>query len=325
MKKVLIAATASAVMLSTIGLAEACSSVVWESNHGVVLTRTMDWMESTKPVLMTVREGSIRNLHGVQTGDTYKVKHDYLAIAGYGDLIGEGVNKHGLQVSVQYYRPMTLNKAEKGEVSQVELGGYLLSNYTTVEEVLEALPTLKVGSAAIPELPEPPAFHYGVTDASGDRIVIQYDDDGMNVYRGEDARVMTNNPGQDVLLESWHAKKGELAETGGPDRNFNLEAGNTSAEQRFVFSNYFVSQLKESHSPTHAMMAVEGTTFKVPQQAAYAGEGAMDTYATEYSITYNLDSGDVVFKYTGDDKWSQDQWNFKQILSSNKNVKLPLY
>lgn len=67
------------------------------------------------------------------------------------------------------------------------------------------------------------------------------------------------------------------------------------------------------------MMMVEGTTFKVPQQAAYAPDRGMDTYATEYSITYNLDSGDVVFKYTGD-SWTQESWNFYDIIDSDKSV-----
>ncbi|OQX40391.1 MAG: hypothetical protein B0D91_00105 [Oceanospirillales bacterium LUC14_002_19_P2] len=87
-----------------------------------------------------------------------------------------------------------------------------------------------------------------------------------------------------------------------------------------MFSAYFVDQLKTSLSPIHAMMAVEGTTFKVPQQVVYKLDVKMTTYATEYSITYNLESGDVVFKYT-----YGSNWNYKTILASDESVERALY
>jgi hypothetical protein len=48
------------------------------------------------------------------------------------------------------------------------------------------------------------------------------------------------------------------------------------------------------------MMSVEGTTLKVQQAAYSAVDSAMPTYVTEYRITYNLNSGDVAFKYMGE-------------------------
>ena len=89
-------------------------------------------------------------------------------------------------------------------------------------------------------------------------------------------------------------------------------------------AKYFVSQLRSANSPLQAMMAVEGTAFKVPQQAAYRPQDGMDTYATEYTITYNLESGDVVFKYTGED-WNQSEWNFKRLFMISDLLENPLY
>ena len=51
----------------------------------------------------------------------------------------------------------------------------------------------------------------------------------------------------------------------------------------------------------------------------------MTTYATEYSITYNLDSGDVVFKYTYGSNWNQQGWNDRTILASDESVNKALY
>ncbi len=323
MKKVLIV---SAMVTAALGstTSQACSNVLWNSPEGVVVTRTMDWMESTKPLLLTVRAGDKRNLHGAPTGSgEYTVKHDYLAIAGYGKLIGEGVNEHGLHTSVQYYRTMVAEEGTKAKLSQNEVGGYILANYDSVQDVLDNIQDIQFGLTAIPGMQEAPRWHYIISDKFGDRALLQYDKDGVQVYRGEDAQVVTNTS-QKGLLTAWAKKEKELKSSGGFDSKFQLNSGNTDSEQRFVFAKYFVSQLKTASSPVNAMMSVEGTAFKVPQQAAYRPADGMDTYATEYTITYNLNSGDVVFKYTGD-SWSQDSWNYKEILSSDIQLAKPLY
>ncbi len=303
---------------------EACSNVVWKSNHGTVITRTMDWMDATHPTLKTYRAGDTRNLHGVDSGDTYTVDIDFLAVESFG-LVTEGVNESGFQMSVQFYRDMALDDAQKNNLAQLELAAYLLGSAHTVEKALAMVKQLKVGMVPLPALAEAPVGHYIMTDKSGDRALLQYDQEGLKIYRGEDARVVTNNPSQAVHLKQWKEKKAEIAASGGFDSTINLEAGNTQSTQRSVFSNYFVDQLKTSLSPIHAMMAVEGTTFKVPQQAAYKLGGKMTTYATEYSITYNLDSGDVVFKYTYGSNWNQQGWNYKTILASDATVERALY
>lgn len=301
----------------------ACSNVIWKSPEGVVLTRTMDWMESTQPLLLTVRAGETRNLHGTKTGGQYTVKNDYLAIAAYGNLIGEGVNEHGLHASLQFYSNMTAEKATKDQLSQNELAGYFLGNFKSVQDVLDNIKEIKFGLASIPGMQATPLWHYIISDKSGDRALIQHNKDGIKIYRGDDAQVVTNTS-QDSLLAAWEKKEKALKGFGGYSSKFELGAGNTDSEQRFVFAKYFVSQLETATSPTNAMMAVEGAAFKVPQQAVYRPDIGMDTYATEYTITYNLNSGDIVFKYTGD-TWSHHSWNYKEILASDADLAKQLY
>ncbi|WP_295898623.1 linear amide C-N hydrolase [uncultured Vibrio sp.] len=322
MKKTLITSALLSAVISS-GSALACSNVFWDSPEGVVLTRTMDWMESTQPLLLTVRKGEERYLHGSESENTYTVKHDFLAIAGYGKLVGEGVNEKGLHSSLQYYREMSADTASETQLSQNEVVAYVLANFASVEEVIENVEDIDFGLTTIPTMAEPPLWHYIVSDKSGDRALIQYDADGMKIYRGDDAQVVTNTSQAD-LLDAWKEKQKALKHSGGYNSTFALGAGNTDSEQRFLFANYYVSQLETATSPTNAMMSVEGTAFKVPQQAAYKPGTALATYATEYTITYNLNSGDVVFKYSGEN-WSQEHWNYKTILASYKDVAKPLY
>lgn len=178
--------------------AVACSNVIWESNHGTVVSRTMDWMAGTQPTLAMV-EG----------------KYDVLAVLGYG-YVAEGVNAHGLQGSLQYYRSMSLPAFTEAEhdVNQLELLGLLLKNYKTVDEVVNNIDSIKVGSSPMPELPETPAFHYILADKTGDRIVLQYDKAGLNVTRGAAAQVVTNTP-QAANNNNWVLQSKSLNEQGG--------------------------------------------------------------------------------------------------------------
>lgn len=82
------------------------------------------------PTLTRIEAGTVRNLHGTPTGDTYKTKYTIAGILAYSGLIHDAVNEKGLQMNGLYYKPMTLPKAEKDSVSQLELGGYILAMYS---------------------------------------------------------------------------------------------------------------------------------------------------------------------------------------------------
>ena len=90
----------------------------------------------------TYRAGDTRNLHGVDSGDAYKVGIDFLAVESFG-LVTEGVNKSGFQMSVQFYRDMTLDDAQKNDLAQLELAAYLLGNAHTVKKALAMVKQLQ--------------------------------------------------------------------------------------------------------------------------------------------------------------------------------------
>ncbi len=282
----------------------ACTNVFWASDKGVVVNRTMDWPLSTEPVLVAYNDG----------------KYKLLAITLVG-MVGEGVNEKGLQGSALYYSKMRLPVLKDAQVTQVNLLEYLLSNYATVQEVANNIRELKVAFSEYPALPAPPLGHYILTDKSGDRILLQYNETGLAIYRGEDAKVVTNTE-QQGNLSAWKEVTASVIKQGGPDMKVKMEMGNTDSVQRFIYSNYYLGQLKDTHSALYSMMALEGVSFKIPQQAAYRPNTGFDTYQTEYSVVYNLETGDVVFKYSGLNHWKQESWNFYELIGTDINRKL---
>ncbi|MPY26154.1 linear amide C-N hydrolase [Shewanella sp. YLB-07] len=113
-------------------------------------------------------------------------------IFSYGGLVHDVVNSEGMRASVLYYGPMTMGERAQGSVSRLTYGEYLATNFANVKEVLANIEQIKSTLVELPGLPISPKFHWTVTDKSGDRAIIELDPEGVKVYTGEEAQVMTN-------------------------------------------------------------------------------------------------------------------------------------
>lgn len=318
MKKLLIATAIAAASFTAVS--QACTSIAWKTDYGVLTTRTMDWSEATAPVLGTIKAGTERYTHGVKGhGTTYKTKYDILAILSYGGLVADGMNTEGLLVNTLYYGPMAMQDKGKDTVSQLALGEYMIANFATVEEVVNNIKQIKTELASHPSIPTAPTFHWSLTDKSGDRLVIEHDKDGVSLYRGEEAMVMTNQPSQQTHLDAWDAASSKITKTWS-QADFG-STGNTNPRDRFLHASYFSEQLKQPSSSINGMMKLAATTFRIPHDASNKEiNGVMAGYATEWSLTQNLNTGDAVWEYLWGDTWTNVKFNYYDILKSGKNI-----
>lgn len=318
MKKLLIATAIAAASFTAVS--QACTSIAWNTDLGVLTTRTNDWVESTSPVLGTIKAGTERFNHGVKgNGDTYKTKYDILAILAYGGLVHDGVNSEGMQVNTLYYGPMNMNDKGAGTVSQLAFGEYLIANFATVEEVANNVKKIKAELASHPAMPAAPTFHWSLTDKSGDRLVIEHDKGGVSLYRGEKAMVMTNQPSQQTHLDAWKDASGKIIKTWS-EADFG-STGNTNPRDRFLHASYFSEQLKQPSSSVNGLMKLATTAFRIPHDASNKEvNGVMAGYATEWSLSQNLTTGDAVWEYLWGEAWTNVKFNFYDILKSGKDI-----
>lgn len=318
MKKLLIATAIAAASFATVS--QACTSIAWNTDFGTLTTRTNDWSEPTAPILATIKAGSERFNHGVKGhGTTYQTKYDILAIVSHGGLVHDGVNSEGLQVNTLYYAPMNMRDTGKETVSQLALGEYLIANYANVEDVVQNITKIKTELASLPSLASPPTFHWSLTDKTGDRVVIEHDDGGVSIYRGDDAMVMTNQPSHQTHLDAWDTASSKITKTWS-QADFG-SAGNTNPRDRFLHASYFSEQLKQPSSSMNGMMKLATTAFRIPHDASNKEiDGVMAGYATEWSLTQNLNNGDAVWEYLWADTWTNVKFNFYDILKSGKDI-----
>lgn len=142
---------------------------------------------------------------GNATGFTCISKYGFVYLDGFDiDCAVDGLNEAGLGFGALYlpgfakYEIIEPSK-NNSAVSNIQLGAWALSQFSTVEEVRSALSGIKVwgeplavfGNEYVP-------LHYVIHDATGKSIVIEWVDGKLKVYDNTTG-VMTNSPPYD-----WH-------------------------------------------------------------------------------------------------------------------------
>jgi len=278
---------------------DACTRVLWNDNDLAVLVgRTMDWPESTQPVLTVLPRGMERD--GGRTGDVVTVaenparwtsRYASMVTTIYGVGSADGFNERGLAGHMLYLNAADFGDRDPGKPG-VQAGLWLqfvLDNAATVAEALELLDTVQI---VMTEAGGHKSFvHMAIEDASGDSAIIEYIDGEPKVHHGREYRIMTNDPAYDEQL----ALLAEL-DFSEPSSDTPLP-GNVKATDRFQRAAYYRSMLPEPASEREAIAGILAIArnVSVPFGAPYKGFGI---YNTEYRTAINLTDRRYFFELT---------------------------
>lgn len=278
---------------------DACSRILWNDNElAVVVGRTMDWPESTEPVLTVLPRGMERD--GGRTGAAITVegspakwtsRYASLVTTVYGIGSADGFNERGLAGHLLYLSETDFGPRDPGKPG-VQAGLWLqfvLDKAATVKEALALLDTVQVvgtearGHAA--------TLHLAIEDASGDSAIIEYIDGKPVVHHGREYRIMTNDPTYDQQLALL-----EKQDFSDPSSDTPLP-GNVKATDRFQRAAYYKAMLPEPANEREAIAGILAIArnVSVPFGAPYKGFGI---YNTEYRTAINLTSKRYFFELT---------------------------
>jgi choloylglycine hydrolase len=277
----------------------ACSRILWNDNGlAVVVGRTMDWPESTMPVLTVLPRGMERD-GGRAAGELvvkdnparWTSKYGSIVTSVYGIGTADGFNERGLGVHMLYLSATEFGPRDPSKPG-VQAGlwsQFLLDNAATVEEALAALESVQV--VTVETHGHKASVHLAIEDASGDSAIIEFVDGKQVVHHGRDYRVMTNDPTYDeqlALLEKMDFSK--------PSSDTPLP-GNVKATDRFQRAAYYSSMLPKPGSEREAVASVLAIArnVSVPFGAPYKGFGI---YNTEYRTVMNLTNKRYFFELT---------------------------
>lgn len=275
-----------------------CTRILWNSNDLAVLTgRTMDWPESTEPLIVAMPRGLHRN-GGLLNGEvvdenplTWTSRYGSLVTTVYGLGTIDGFNERGLAAHGLYLKSTVFGARDTSKPGlQIALWvQYLLDQAANVTEALALLDEIQVILVSARGFDA--NIHLAIEDADGDSAIIELADGKPVIHHGRQYTLMTNDPTYDEQLKLLQA-----LDFSHPTGVTPLP-GNVNAVDRFQRAAYFSALLPE---PLDERAAVAGVmaiarNVSVPFGAPYQDFGV---YNTEYRTVSDLTHRAYYFELT---------------------------
>lgn len=275
-----------------------CTRVLWNTNDLAVLTgRTMDWPESTQPLIVGFPRGRERS--GIDPAGVvddpnplrWTSRHSSLVTTVYGMGSVDGLNEAGLGGHALYLEATHFGSRDAAKPA-VQAGlwlQYLLDQAATVAEavaLMENVQVIKVNAHG-----HDANLHLAIEDAAGDSAIIELADGGPVVHHGRQYTLMTNDPTYDEQLKLLAAQ-----DYSHPSCEVPLP-GNVNAVDRFQRAAYYSALLPKPSTEREAIAGVMAImrNVSVPFGAPYADFGV---YNTEYRTVTDLTNKMYFFELT---------------------------
>jgi len=271
-----------------------CTRVLWNTNGLAVLTgRSMDWPESTQPLIVAFPRGRVRN--GIHPAGIIEDPNPLRWTSRYASLVTtiygigsiDGLNETGLAAHGLYLESTDFGPRDRAKPA-VHAGlwlQYLLDCAATVAEALALMEDIQPVKISVRG--HEANIHLALEDAGGDSAIIEFAQGRRVVHHGRQFTLMTNDPTYDEQLELLSRQ-----DFSHPSRDMPLP-GNVNAVDRFQRAAYYSALLPTPNSQREAVAGVMAImrNVSVPFGAPYAEFGI---YNTEYRTVTDL-TGRVYF------------------------------
>jgi choloylglycine hydrolase len=297
---ILIAATMLYVLSAT--LASACSDIQFgDGKEFVISARTMDFDIDLKSDLKIVPRGLVTtsNAPDGKKGLSWTSRYGFVAVNALDqEKYNDGLNEKGLSIGTLWLTLSEYPKPTKPDnaLSIQDLGGWVLGNFATVDEVKAGLGSVTVWGEYSNEIKMIPPLHLAIHDAQGKNLVVEFVKGEMKMYDNANG-VMVNDPTLDWHLTNYAAFKGNRAEVGA------APAGLYSPSRFIVLSRLRddLAKPKTNREAIEFAMDVIGRVNFVPGEGAESKTGSQNAMMP-YGGTYTQwsvirDHKNLVFYY----------------------------
>lgn len=283
--KLILAAAAIAASAQT---ASPCSRVVYlaADSSEVIVGRTLDWRTPIATNLYVYPAGMSKQSMPKGPMLRWTSKYGSVLAVGYDGGVTEGMNACGLVMNGLFcktseYRTESNSPAGTPVMSLSVMISYFLDNFATVEEVYDWFgkhdlaisgQTFDGGTVSL--------LHWALTDRSGDTMVIEYDHGKVNLYRGRDLQVMTNDP----TLPQMQAIDAYWKGVGGE----HMLPGTVRSADRFVRASFFIHHIPDNLKGDVAVSALATVMDNVSVPYGYTIQGEPNVSMTQWRSMADL-------------------------------------
>lgn len=279
---------AGAAIMGAAATASPCSRVTYISadTTEVLVGRTLDWRTPIPTNLYVYPAGMEKK--SMPEGPAYHWTSRYGSVlaVGYDGGVTEGMNERGLVMNglfckTSVYRTEANSPDGTPVMSLSVLISYFLDNFATVSEAYDwfskndyaiAGKTFDGGTVSL--------LHWALTDPTGDTMIIEYVDGKVNIYRGSDLRVFTNDP----ALPAMQAINAYWEGVGG----VNMLPGTVRSADRFVRGSFFIKHVPDNLSGMTAVAALSTVMANVSVPYGYTIVGEPNVSMTQWRSIADL-------------------------------------
>lgn len=277
--------------------ADACSRVVYLGDKGYVLVgRTLDWRTPIPTNIYVYPQGISKTSMPDGPCLRWKSRYGSVIAVGYDGGVTEGMNERGLVMNSLFcktarYREALPSDKDTPVMSLAVIVSYFLDNFATVDEVYSWLEdndfaiageTFDGGTVS--------TLHWGITDATGESVVIEYVDGSIRLYRGRDLTVLTNDP----ALPQMNAINDYWKNIGG----VNMLPGTVRSADRFVRASFFINHVPKDFEYDKAIGLVSSIMGTVSVPLGYELPGEPNVSSTQWRSISDATGGKYYFKFT---------------------------
>ncbi|MGA2735542.1 MAG: linear amide C-N hydrolase [Syntrophobacteraceae bacterium] len=188
--------------------AESCTYFFIKAQDGTVVSvRAQEFYNRLGAQLQTIPRGTQYAVEAPKgaKGLRWKSKYGVVAISALGDknaLVDAG-NEKGLYITTLWADDVEYPKINPGD-SVVDIRhfvAWVAGNFATVDELKKGLSKVKLNGVAQENFNngQAPPFHWPVTDADGNSVVLEYVDGRLKIWDNRSNGVLTNEPNL-----GWH-------------------------------------------------------------------------------------------------------------------------
>ena len=292
----------ASVMLLAAGVAAfACSRVVYLGDNGIVLAgRTLDWRTPIPTNVYVYPKGIAKESMPSGPRLEWVSKYGSVLAVGYDGGVTEGMNEKGLAMGGLFCKTSSYKTADGSDstpvVSLAVLVSYFLDNFATVDEVENWLRNNEFGiSGKTFDGGTVSLLHWAVTDKSGTTLLMEYVDGKLNLYKGRELQVLTNDPPypqMEAINKYWQAVGGA-----------NMLPGTVRSSDRFARADFFIKHVPTNFEYAEALGCLSSIMGTVSVPYGYEIVGEPNISSTQWMSICDISGGKYYLKFadsTGD-------------------------
>lgn len=267
---------------------DACSRIVYHGSDSLfIVARSLDWKTPIPTNIYVYPRGMEKRSSDQPGAITWKSKYGAVYAVGYDGGVTEGMNEKGLVINGLFCKgTVYVNKETEGRppMSLAMFVAWMLDNYATVDETVAELSRQNFTvSGATFDGGTVSALHWGLTDATGKSVILEFDNGNVKTYDMGDYRAMTNDPQwpqMRAIIDYWNKIGGK-----------NMLPGTVTSPDRCVRGNYFAHHVRATKEADLGVSIARSILYNCSVPYTYEIEGEPNLSSTQwrsYSNTRDL-------------------------------------